>query len=882
MLSWFKGLWTRTFRRNAMAEEMEDELQAHIALRADDLERAGWPREVAERRARIEFGARERIKQESYAAAGGNWMETMVKDTRYGLRMLRKSPGFTLVAVVTLALAIGANAVVFSVLNALVLRTVNVPDGQSLYQIEQAKDHIPSQSYLDYVDLRDRNKSFDGLALYDIDKAGIDLDGTPHPAWICDTSSNYFDVLRVQPYLGRFFHAADEHGFDSMPWIVLSYAYWQAQFHADPNVVGRTVRVDKHAMTVLGVSPRGFRGTELFYAPDFWIPSVELAELMGGHQLQNRGARGMWVVGHLKPGITVAQATADLNGIAASLAKAYPADDEGMQFGLVKPGLAGNLLGSPVHAFVAGLMLLSALILLAACANLGSLFAARSSDRWREVSLRLALGSTRGRILRQLLMEAVMVSAGGAVLGVAGAVLLLRWLSAWQPIPDVPINVPVNPDARTYVVALCLALLSGLLFGIVPVRQVMRANPYQGIKAASAGIANLRRFTLRDVLLVLQITVCAVLVTSSLVAVRGMIRSLHASFGFDPGNSMQINTDLSMSGYKGDQIPPVQRRLLDAIQGIPGVTAAAYGDRVPLDLGWSDNTVYPDSTTEYKPSNSVAEAMEYKVSPGYFQAAATRLLAGRSFTWDDSKGKPMVAVVNAEFARKVFGSEQKALGGWFKIWRGTRVQVVGIAEDGKYMTLSEDPKPAMFLSILQSASDDTWFLVRTDRGTDELGPALERTLNGLNTGLPFVISTWDRELGTALFAARAASMALGVLGGLGAMLAITGIFGLGAYTVSKRLRELGIRIALGAQRREVLKAALGRVFRLLAIGSAAGLVVGLLATKLLAFIVYQATPRDPLVLGGVIVAMAILGMIAAWIPAMRALKADPLILLREE
>jgi len=278
----------------------------------------------------------------------------------------------------------------------------------------------------------------------------------------------------------------------------------------------------------------------------------------------------------------------------------------------------------------------------------------------------------------------------------------------------------------------------------------------------------------------------------------------------------------------------------------------------------------------------VADAMQYNVSPGYFQAAATAVRAGRTFTWDDGKDAPRVGVVNREFARKVFGSEQNALGHFFKIWGGTRVEVVGIVEDGKYKTLSEDPQAAMFLSILQSPSDHTWLLVRSNRGPQELGPALERTLNGLNTGLPFLISTWDRELGSALFAARAASLALGVLGGLGAMLAVTGIFGLGAYTVSKRLRELGIRIALGAQRKQVLRAALGRVFRLLVIGSAAGLLLGLAATKLLSFIVYQATPRDPVVLAGVVATMLLLGLLATWIPARRALSVDPLILLREE
>ena len=274
--------------------------------------------------------------------------------------------------------------------------------------------------------------------------------------------------------------------------------------------------------------------------------------------------------------------------------------------------------------------------------------------------------------------------------------------------------------------------------------------------------------------------------------------------------------------------------------------------------------------------------MEYFVSPGYFQAAQTTLMRGRSFTWNDSKDAPHVAVVNQEFSRKVFGSEAKAVGSFFKIWNGTRVQVVGIAEDGKYATLSESPTPAMFLPILQSPASRTYLLVRSNRNPQDLVPEVQRALHELDAGMPLTINTWERELGTALFAARAASIALGVLGVLGAMLAITGIFGMAAYSVSKRLRELGIRIALGAQRKEVLGAALGRVFRLLTLGSAAGLLLGMAAAKLLSFIVYQATPRDPFVLAGVVLTMLLLGLLAAWIPAQRALRADPLILLREE
>ena len=870
------------FLRGAVEGELDEELRFHLEHQVEKYIRSGLTREEAVRRTRVEFGGLDQVKEHCREARGVMFVETLAQDVRYGLRMLRKSPGFTVVAIVTLALGIGANAVVFSLLNALVLRPINVPGGKDIYQIEEGKERQPSQSYPNFLDIRDRSKAFDGVAAYEMERAGLDTNGTPDPIWIYETSGNYFDMLRVQPFLGRFFHLSDEHGFNSSPYIVLSYGYWQSHFQGDRGVVGRVVRLNKHVYTIAGVAPAGFRGTELFYSPDVFAPIIDQEQIEGYNALTERGNNTTWLVGRLKPGVTVAQAKADLDSIGAALSKAYPKDDADMVFFLGHPGLVGDMLGGPVHAFVAGLMLLAGLILLAACANLGSLFSARAADRWREVALRLALGSSRGRILRQLLTEAVLVSLGGAAVGIAGSIALLRALSAWQPIPDIPINLPVEPDAMTYGFAVLLALLSGLMFGLVPVRQVMKANPYQGIKTGTNAVAGMRRLSLRDILLALQIAVCAVLVTSSLVAVRGMVRSLHSSFGFDPHNAMQVDTDLSMSGYSGDQMPVVQRRLLDAVSGIPGVTAAGIANRVPLNLGWTGSPVYQDSTTDYRPSNKAADAIQYSVSPGYFEAAKTALLAGRTITWDDSKDATRVGVVNREFARKVFGSEQNAIGRFFKVGDGTRVEVVGIVEDGKYKTLSEDPQPAMFLSLLQSPSKHTCLLVRSSRGPEDLGPALHRTLNGLNTGLPFTISTWDRELGTALFAARAASLALGVLGSLGAMLAVTGIFGLGAYTVSKRLREFGIRIALGAQRKEVLAAALGRVFRLLTFGSAAGLLLGLAATKLLSFIVYQATPYDPLVLAGVVLTMLLLGLLAAWIPAQRALRADPLILLREE
>jgi predicted permease len=805
----------------------------------------------------------------------------MFSDLKLALRKLGKSPGFALTAIATLALGIGANAVVFSVLNALVLRPVNVPQAQNLYTVQRFQ--YPSQSYLDYVDLRDRNRSFESLVAYKLVGAvGVDTGGNPSTAWPYLTSGNYFDALEIHPYLGRFFHASDEKGINSAPYVVLSYAYWHGYFHGDAGVVGRMVEINKHPFTVLGVAPPAFRGTELFFSPALWIPIVEQPLVEGENQLQYRGSHSPFVVGRLKPGVTPAEATADLNTLGAWLAKTYPSDDEGIKFTLARPGLIGDALGGPARAFMTGLMLLAGLILLAACANLGNLFAARAADRAKEIALRLALGSRRGLILRQLLTEAVLVSLAGGVIGLAGGVAILHGLSAWQPFPTIPINVPVNPDVRTYLVALALAVVSGLLFGMVPVRQVLRADPWQVIRTGGSGMAGMRRFTLRDVLLVTQIAICAVLVTSSLVAVRGLMRSLDSNYGFQPRNAMLVECDLHMAGYAGDGVLQMQQRMIDAAAAIPGVESVGYIDMLPLSLGGSDSYVYTDSTTDYRPTNYTADAMNYNVSPGYLAAAGTRLLAGRDLTIHDDSKAPVVALVNRRFALKVFGSVDKAIGGHFKFWGGMRAEIVGVVEDGKYRTMTEDQQPAMFFSFQQHQGSSIWLVVRSKRTPQEIAVALDRTVHGLDSGLPIVIRTWTAEMDSALFAARVATVALGILGVLGAMLAVTGVVGMASYVVSKRLRELGIRMALGAGRGQVLQASLGRAFRLLAIGSVAGLALGVLATRVLSFIVYQATPRDPLVLGGVSVTMLLLGLIAAWIPARRALAVDPLVLLREE
>ncbi|HSZ60200.1 MAG TPA: ABC transporter permease [Terriglobales bacterium] len=809
-------------------------------------------------------------------------MLSWIQDLRYAFRQLRKSPGFTMVAVLTLALAIGANAVVFAILDALILRPVNVPQPTSLWAIERGTHQAINHSYPDYLDLRDRNRSFDSLAAYNVTGVGFDTGNNPSSAWIFEVTGNYFDTLAVQPYLGRFFHASDEHGPNSAPFIVLSHAFWHSHFQDDRGVVGRVVQLNKHPFTILGIAPPEFRGTLAFVFPDFWVPLMNQEQIEGTYVLEDRANRNLlMVLGHLKAGVTPAQAIADLNSVGAYLEKSYPKDDGQMTFSLTRPGLAGDWLGDPLKGFLSGLMLLAGLILLAACANLGSLFAARAADRSREVALRLALGSKRARILRTLFTEALLVSFFGGAVGMWGSVGLLRELRAWHPLPSAPLSLPVNPDAKVYLVALVLALASGFLFGAVPVRQVLRTNPYEVIKLGSSAKIG-RRISVRDILLVAQIAICAVLVTSSLVAVRGLARSLQSNFGFEPRNAMLVETALSMAGYTGDSVPAMQKRTIEALETIPGVKSVGLVDRLPLYYGSNGSNVFNDKTTDLRPSNAAAQVALYRISPEYFDAAQTAFLTGRTFSWHDDNNSPRVAVINREFAQKIFGSVSNALTGYYKMPDGSRIQVVGVVEDGKYGSLAEDPTPAMFLPVLQSPSTQTTLIVRSNRDPQQLTAAIRSKVQDLDNGLPFEVRPWSLELESALFPSRMATLALGVLGAMGAVLSITGIFGMAAYSVSKRLRELGIRIALGGQRKEVLQAALGRAVKLLAVGSVTGLLLGILASRVLASIVYQATPRDPVVLAGVVLVMSLLGLFATWIPAQRALSIDPMILLRDE
>jgi predicted permease len=757
-----------------------------------------------------------------------------------------------------------------------------VPHPENLFQVSRGRSGFGSQSYPDYLDYRDRDPSFSGLLAYDTLRVGVAVGKSTARSSGYAASGNYFDVLGVRPVLGRFFHASDEHGPASAPFIVLSYDFWHRQFSASPRVLGETVLLNQHPFTVIGVAPRDFHGTNVFFWPNYWIPLVNATQVTGWDIFCCRDHLGLVVLGRLMPGVTPQQATESLNALAVQMAKEDPKDD-GLTLRLRRPGPAGDD-SDPTKNALLGLMMLAFLVLLAACANLASIYAARAADRSGELAIRLAIGSSRWVVLRQLLIEAVLVSSVGGLVGSLLATALLGGMSRVR-FGDIPIRYLITPDVSVYLAALGLSIASGILFGLLPARQVWQTDVIQTIKSGYLHSESFRRFALRDLLLVVQVVVCTLLVAASLVAVRGLERALHVPLAIQPEGVTLAQGDLRTAGYSGQQALSVQKRMLEAAEALPGVTSAAVADNVPF-VGSGDWFVYRWGTTAFLPSHRAFDASSFLISPGYLKAAGTRLLAGRSFTWHDDANSPLVAIVNETFARRLFGNTP-AVGQRFALWATAKYQVVGVVEDGKYNHVGEDPQPAMFLPLAQGVggpknlSRYAILLVRSRLPQDQITAALQHTLSKIEPDVPFVVQTWSDAIDLSMLPTRAAAAVLGVMGLLAAMLAVTGVFGMASYSVSKRMKEQGIRMALGAQRTQVLRSTLGRPLALLAGGSVIGSVAGLLTSRLLAHLVSFATPHDPLVLLAVLLTMTLLGLLATWIPARRSLAIDPARLLRE-
>src|SRR5437660_5967932 len=868
------------FRKEQARQELDEELNGFLEMAVEEKIKQGMSRKDALRVVRLERGSLEVTKEVVGSAGWECLLETLWQDLRFAARTLRKSSGFTAVAVLTLALGIGANTTVFSVVNALVLRPLPVERPKELAFLENAH-YGPGQSFPNYKDLRDRNQTFAGLIGYRLAPMELETDRGAERIWGYLATGNYFNTLGVQPAVGRVFNQNDDLHPGASPYAVLSHSAWQLRFGADPAIVGKTIRLNRLPYSVIGVAPPDFHGTEILYWPEVWVPMMMEPRIESNAWLDERDTWNTWIVGRLKPKVSPTQAEADLNAVAAEMARQFPDVNGDLHFKVTKPGLIGNTVGTPAKAFALGVLVLAALVLLAACTNLASMFTARATDRLRELAVRLAIGAGRGRVVRQVLTETLLLSLVGGGAGYVLAAFLARALSRWREPMDFPVPFAVEPDWRVFLFALASAIIAGALFGSAPAWRVSRIDPNAALRGASTAWGR-GRLALRDLLVVVQVALCFVLVSASFLALQGLQQALEMNLGFRPQQVATAAFELNLAGYTPERGRAFQQQALQAIQQLPGVQSAAYSNSVPLSIDQSHTGVFPADKTDLQPSDRIGVAF-YQVSPGFFATMGAKLLAGREFTWHDDTKSPQVAIVNLAFARRILHNPD-AVGKHFRGGvLGPFAEVIGVVEDGKYESLTESPEPVVFWSILQSYNSTTTVEVKSALPATQMVAEIRQAIARLDPEPPlYGVGRLEQLLRCAFFPIRAAALALRAFGTLAIMLATTGIHGLVAYAVSRRTHEIGIRMAIGARPGEVLRLVLGKTAALLVLGSLVGLTLALAVGQAISSVVYEMQPRDPLVIVSAWIAIALLGLFASWSPARRAMRVDPMVALRYE
>jgi macrolide transport system ATP-binding/permease protein len=813
-------------------------------------------------------------------------MQTLWQDLRYGARILLKRPGFTLIAVITLALGIGANTAIFSLVNTALLRPLPVEQPDQLVSLNSVFSNgtqtLPVVSYPNYRDFRDRNNLLNGMLAYRFVPVNLSRDSVNERVWGYLATGNYFEVLGVKPALGRFFTPDDDKSPGAHPIAVLTYDCWQKRFAGDPRVIGKTVIVNSQNFTVIGVASPGFYGSEIAYRPEMWFPMMMLEQIDVGNRLEQRGSANFFVQGRLKPEASISQAETELNLIAGQLAREFPGENEGMAIVLSPPGLFGAFMRGPILGFAGVLTVVVGLVLLLACTNLANLLLARATERRKEIAVRLAIGANRLRLVRQLLTESILLSTLGGALGLCLAFWLVDAMVGFKPPLDIPISSELYIDRRVLLFTLIVSVLMGIVFGLLPALQVTRPNLVSALKE-QVSKGGYRRAWLRSGLIVLQVSLSLVLLICAGLVLRGLQRAQLLNPGFVPQNAFEISFDLLLQGYDGPRTQAFKRRLLERVRDLPGVQSAGLSNAVPLSLSINNGSIYVEGQREQRGMN-VPMARTSSASPGFISAMGTRLLEGRDFTEQDGESNRRFALVNETFARR-FWPGQSALGKRFSHdgSAGPWIEVVGVIEDGKYFSLSEDPAPFIYRNLRPQDGGYLTMVVRTAGEPQAAMAAIRREFQQLDAALPvYNVKTMTEHLALSLFPARVAATLLGGFGLLALLLAAVGIFGVMSYAVTQRTREIGIRIALGAPAGRILRLAVGDGVKLTMLGLALGLGCAFAGTRLMSIFLYGLSALDVMTFAGVSLLLAVVALVACYIPARRALKVDPLMALRCE
>ncbi len=825
------------------------------------------------------------------------WEDEMFQDLRYGSRMLLKNPGFTLIAVLTLALGIGANTAIFSLTNALLLRSLPVPQPEELVTVSRGDGMGEPLSYPDFLSLRARNQALSGLAAAHFAELSFGNGSRSEMVRSELVSSDYFDVLRVQPLLGRGFLPEEERSLGTQPVAVLSHGFWQSRFNGDPQIINQTITLNRQRYTVVGVAPAGFNGMTELFRTDLWLPLTMLPQARPLFQasLSDRHDQLFAAIGRLKSGVSVAQAQAALETINRQLELADPPPtarrrgaDEDRSLKLEHPqGI--NLPHFRRRAQIAATLLfvVVSIVLLIACANVANLLLARAAARRKEIAVRLALGASRFRLVRQMLTESALLGLLGASAGLLLAFWINRALMALKPpLPESwGFRLDLQLDASVLGFTLLLALLVSLLFGLVPALAASKPDVVPALKDEAGAEMRRGRFNLRGALVVVQLAVSLVL----LIAAGLFIRSLQQMQKIDPGfqtvNRLALSFNLEQEGYDEAKEREFSRQLLERVRTLPGVQAATLANFLPLGFMTLAEPVVIDGRAA-PPGERPPFIAAQRIGPDYFRTIGTPLVRGRDFTPQDSANTPAVALINETMARRFFPNEDP-IGKRLRIGDPASNpqprEIVGIAKDTLIQSIAEEPMAVTYRPLAQQPSTRLTLLVHTAGNPRALLTAVRREVQALDENMPAQeIKTLDEIVAFSFWPMRMGVRLVGAFGLLGLLLASVGLYGVMSYAVAARTREIGVRMALGAERRDVVRLIVGQGLVLALCGTGAGLALALLVTRVLRKLLFGIGATDPLTFLGVALLLTLVALLACWLPARRATRVDPLVALRHE
>jgi predicted permease len=792
------------------------------------------------------------------------------------LRRLWQRPMVFIAAITTLTLGIGIGTVLFTWVNFILLRPLPIDHPTDVFSIEFRGR--PGVSFPNYRDVRDRNRVFTHVAAMRFAPMNLSQDGGNARTWGYLVTGNYFELLGIRPKLGRLIASTDDVQTGGHPVTVISHGAWTTRFGSDPSVIGKTIRLNNHAFTIVGVAPEGFIGTQIVFATEFWVPFSMIQEIEGRDWREARTTSNSWAIARLKPGVSRNQALASLKVMAADMARETPAINEGLEISLATPGLIAGAVRRPATGLAVMLLSLAGLTLIVACANLSGLMLAQSADRQKEMAIRVALGARRAELFRMLVAEVAVISVAGGAFGLLLSRWFARFLVSLIPPAGFPIQLDLSMDWRVFAFALTASAISAGLFGLWPSIRISRVDVIPGLKNETA--AAFRRFHLRDGYVAVQIVIAVVLMSSAVIMARAVQSMLAMDLGMEPDNAVVVRFAQYLQGYTPEQGRQFQQRVLARVRSLPGIQSASISNSIPLSIDQSSTSIYIEGAPIPKASEITTSAI-YQVEPDFFRSFGTDVLSGRDFNDADQANSPPVAIVNKTFVDKLLPG-QDPLGQRFRTGQGgPLLEIVGVVKSSKYQHLFESPLPAIWRPLSQQYNGTSTIIARIQMDDAAAIRALKASIDELDPNMPiFDAQNLRRFLDFPMAPLLFARSSLTMMSGLAIFLSALGIYGLLAYSMVRRTREIGIRVVLGATRWDVLRVLTSKTALLIGASATIGLPLSFAVSRLLTPLLLE-KPKFSSYAVAVLIVIGVAGL-ACVLPTRRALRIAPSEALRHD